>query len=143
MPYLTQKRFKFFELFVRARVVVDKYLENFHLGIGESTGLLRTKWEMSLTYPPKDNLWSISEIVDGERVTWEWVTFLVLSGSLRHFDVLLWKFTNHDNFALTVRYHSLLLFFFLCWGACVFIVFISMLGCLCIYCFFSCYSGND
>ena len=32
---------------------------------------------------------------------------LVLSGSVRHFDVALaWKFTNHDDFALTVRYHS-------------------------------------
>ena len=49
--------------------MVGKYLENFHLGIGEYTGLLRTNWEMSLTYSPKDNLWSISEIVDGERVT--------------------------------------------------------------------------
>ena len=38
-----------------------------YLGVGESAGLLRTKWEMSLTYSPKDNLWSISEIVDGER----------------------------------------------------------------------------
>ena len=30
---------------------------------------------------------------------------LVLSGSVRHFDVnvaLLWKFKNHDDFALTV-----------------------------------------
>ena len=39
----------------------------FHLGEGESTDLLRTNWEMSLTYSPKDNLWSISEIVDGDR----------------------------------------------------------------------------
>ena len=29
---------------------------------------------------------------------------LVISGSVIHFDVvLLWKFTNHDDFALTVR----------------------------------------
>ena len=38
---------------------------------------------------------------------------LVLSGSVLHFDialdiVLLWKFTNHDDFALTVRYRSFL-----------------------------------
>ena len=34
---------------------------------------------------------------------------LVLSGSVRHFDVaLLWQFTNHD-FALTVRYRSFIL----------------------------------
>ena len=45
--------------------MVGKYLEIFHLEVGESTGLLRTKFEMSLTYSP--NLWSISEIVDGER----------------------------------------------------------------------------
>ena len=32
---------------------------------------------------------------------------LVLSESLRHFDIaLLWKFTNPDDFALTVRYRS-------------------------------------
>ena len=41
---------------------------------------------------------------------------LVLNGSVRHFDVaLLSKFTNHDDFALTVRYRSfvfLLLFLF-------------------------------
>ena len=30
---------------------------------------------------------------------------LVLSGSVRYFDIaLLWKCTNHDDFALTVRY---------------------------------------
>ena len=47
--------------------MVGKYLEIFHLGVGESSGLLRTKWEMSLTYSFKDNLRSISEIVDGKR----------------------------------------------------------------------------
>ena len=47
--------------------MVGKYLEIFHLGVGESAGLLRTKWEVSLTYSFKDNLRSISEIVDGER----------------------------------------------------------------------------
>ena len=32
---------------------------------------------------------------------------LVLSGSVLHSDIaLLWKFTNHDDFALTVRYRS-------------------------------------
>ena len=35
---------------------------------------------------------------------------LVLSASVRHFDVALpWKFRNHDDFAVTVRYRSLLL----------------------------------
>ena len=33
-------------------VVVGKYLEIFHLGEGESTVLLKTNWEMSLTYFP-------------------------------------------------------------------------------------------
>ena len=47
--------------------MVGKYLEIFHLGVGESPGLLRTNWEISLTYSPEDNLWSMSEIVDGER----------------------------------------------------------------------------
>ena len=47
--------------------MVGKYLELFHLGEGESTVLLRTYMEMSLTYSPYDNLWSISEIVDGDR----------------------------------------------------------------------------
>lgn len=36
---------------------------------------------------------------------------LVLSGSVRHFDVtLLWKFKNHDNFALTVPYPPSIIF---------------------------------
>ena len=46
--------------------MVGKHVEIFHLGVGESTGLLRTNREMSLTYSPKDNLWSISGIADGE-----------------------------------------------------------------------------
>ena len=33
-------------------VVVGKYLKIFHLGEGESTVLLKTNWEMSLTYFP-------------------------------------------------------------------------------------------
>ena len=41
--------------------VVGRYLEIFHLGEGESTVLLKTNWEMSLTYSPEANLWSISE----------------------------------------------------------------------------------
>ena len=47
--------------------MVRKYLEIFHLGEGEFTALLRINWEMSLAYSPYDNLWSISEIVDGDR----------------------------------------------------------------------------
>ena len=36
---------------------------------------------------------------------------LVLSGYVRRFDVaLLWKFTNHDDFALAVRFCSLFVF---------------------------------
>ena len=38
--------------------MVGKNLEVIHIRVGESTGLLRTKWKMSLTY---------SEIVDGDR----------------------------------------------------------------------------
>ena len=38
--------------FVRPRVVVGKYLKVFHLVEGKSTFLLRTNWEMSLTYSP-------------------------------------------------------------------------------------------
>ena len=37
------------------------------INYGESAGLLRTNWEMSLIYSRKDDVWSISEIVDGER----------------------------------------------------------------------------
>lgn len=34
---------------------------------------------------------------------------LVLSGSVRHFDVaLLWTFADHDDLTLTVRYRSLI-----------------------------------
>ena len=36
----------------RVYVVVGKYLEKFHLGKGESSVLLRTNWEMSLTLLP-------------------------------------------------------------------------------------------
>jgi len=53
LSYLMQKSgWKFFEFFVRPRVVEGKYLELFHLGEGESTVLLRTYREMSLTYSP-------------------------------------------------------------------------------------------
>lgn len=59
---------------------------------------------------PVVNLWSISEIVVRERK----VSHVSrLSGSVNHFDVaLLWRFINHDDFALTIRYRSLLLLFF-------------------------------
>ena len=33
--------------------MVVKYLEIFHMGESESVGLLRTNWEMSLTYSLK------------------------------------------------------------------------------------------
>ena len=35
------------------KMVVDKYLEICHLGEGESTLLLRTNWQMSLTLLPQ------------------------------------------------------------------------------------------
>ena len=47
--------------------MVDKFLEIFDLAEGESSVFLRTNWEMTLTYSPWDNLWSITEIVDGDR----------------------------------------------------------------------------
>ena len=47
--------------------MVGKYLEIFHRGTGESNGLLKANWEMSLPTSRKDNLRSISEIVDGKR----------------------------------------------------------------------------
>ena len=46
--------------------MVDKNLELLHHGVGEYTGLLGTNQEMLLTYSPKDNLWSISQIVNRE-----------------------------------------------------------------------------
>ena len=52
VSYLTQKRLEFFEFFVKPVIVVGKYLEIFHLGEGESTVLMRTNWEMSLTFLP-------------------------------------------------------------------------------------------
>ena len=60
---------KFFEFLVRPCVVVGKYLEIFHLGRVSLLLLLRTIWQMSLTFEffPKNNLISISQIVDGER----------------------------------------------------------------------------
>ena len=33
--------------------MVGKYLEIFHLGVGESSGLLKANWEMSLPTPVK------------------------------------------------------------------------------------------
>ena len=77
--------------------MVGKNLEIFLLGVGESTGLLPTNWETSRTYSPKDNLWSISEIVDGERR--ESHVFRKKTNSNE---------TNHYDFALTVRCRSLL-----------------------------------
>ena len=41
------------KFFVRPRVVVGKYLEIFHVRVGESTGLLKANWEMSLPTPLK------------------------------------------------------------------------------------------
>ena len=45
--------------------MVGKYLKVFHPGEGESIVLLRTNWEMLLTYSLENNLRSICEIVDG------------------------------------------------------------------------------
>ena len=47
-----KRGWKFFEFFVKPVIVVGKYLEIFHLGEGESTVLMRTNWEMSLTFLP-------------------------------------------------------------------------------------------
>ena len=47
LPYLGQKSLKILRI-VRPRVVVGKYLEIFHLGVGEYTALSKAKWEMSL-----------------------------------------------------------------------------------------------
>lgn len=110
MCYLMQKWLEFFEFFVRPHVVVGKYLEILHVGEGESIVLLRTNWEISLTYSPSDNLWSIYEIIDGDRKVL--VMCLFLCGSVCHFDIAwLQKFTNHDSFALTVRYRSQFIIF--------------------------------
>ena len=50
MSYLMQRSFEFF---VRPCVVVVKYLQIFHLGVDESTGLLKANWEISLSTPLK------------------------------------------------------------------------------------------
>ena len=49
-PTWCKRGWKFFEFCVRPRVVGVKCLEILHLGVGESTGLLRSNWEMLLTY---------------------------------------------------------------------------------------------
>ena len=36
---------------------MGKHVEIFHQGVGESTGLLKSNWEMTLNYSPKD-MWS-------------------------------------------------------------------------------------
>ena len=87
--------------------MVGKYLETIHLGVGESTVLLRTSWEMSVTYSPcADHLWPTSEVVDGKNKV-SHVSY-VFSGSVRHFHniALRRKFSNHDDFVVTVRYRS-------------------------------------
>ena len=43
MLYLTQKNWKFFEFFVRPRVVVCKHLKTFRLGVSESTGFFKNE----------------------------------------------------------------------------------------------------
>ena len=62
-----KRGWEFFEFFVRPRVVVSNYFKINHLGEGESTVHLRTNLEMSVTYSPKNNLWSISKTVNGYR----------------------------------------------------------------------------
>ena len=103
MSYLRKRGWKFFEFFVGPRVVVSKYLEIFYVKEAEYCPF-ETNWEMSPTYSPWDNLWSISEIADGDRN----VSHVSSSSriSLPFWYRLLGKFTNHDDFALTVRYRS-------------------------------------
>ena len=64
-------------------------------------------WKKSLTY--SDPLKIICDRYAKSPTRREaYVMCLVHSQSVRHFDIaLLWKFTNHDDFALTVRYRSL------------------------------------
>ena len=62
-----KRGWKFFVFFVRPLVVGGKCLKIFNLGKGESTVLLKTNREMLLTYYPKNNLWLISESVNGDR----------------------------------------------------------------------------
>ena len=80
---------------------MGKYLEIFHLGVDESNGLLKANWEISLPTPLQIICGRYLKSSTGREGK---VMSLVLSGSVRHFDVaLLWKFTNHYDFALTVR----------------------------------------
>ena len=94
-------------------MLVVKYLKIFHLGVGGSTGLLRTNWEMSLTNstPLMIICSRYLKIVDGKRR----VSHVSRSrGSVCHFDVaLLRKFTNCDDFAPTVQYHLVLCYYLL------------------------------
>ena len=65
---------------------MGKYLKIFHLGVDESTGLLKANWGMS-----QPTLWSISEIIDRERrvscilffVDQATILMLLCSGSLQ------------------------------------------------------------
>ena len=70
--------------------MVGKYLEIFHLGVGESSGLLKANWEMSLLTPVKIICGRYSKLsMEREGL----VMCLVLRGSVRHIDVaLLCKF---------------------------------------------------
>ena len=83
------KVLKALKFFFRPRAVVGKYLKIIHLGVGGSTSPSRTKNKMSLTYCPQG----------GEKGK------PCLCASVRQLEVdLLSKFTNHDDFALSVRY---------------------------------------
>ena len=81
---------------------MDKYLEIFYRGVGESSGLLKANWKMSLPTPLKIICgWYPKSSTGTER---DILMCLVLSGSVRHFNMLLCRY--HGDFAPIVRYRS-------------------------------------
>ena len=79
---------------------MGKYLEIFHLGVGESRGLLRTNLKMPLPTPLKIICgWYPKSSTGRER----YVMCLVFSGSVRHFDVALLFLSKEIVFMFLLR----------------------------------------
>ena len=79
---------------------MGKYLEIFHLGVGESRGLLRTNLKMPLPTSLKIICGRYPKSSTGRE---GYVMCLVFSGSVRHFDVALLFLSKEVVFVFLLR----------------------------------------
>ena len=79
---------------------MGKYLEIFHLGVGESRGLLRTNLKMPLLTPLKIICGWYPKSSTGRE---GYVMCLVFSGSVRHFDIALLFLSKEVVFVSLLR----------------------------------------